>query len=240
MDLERRLNLTSPLLDSLSFFLMKTALVLPVYNESRYLADLIHAAKAHVDLVITVDDGSRDPSHEIAEKAGAIALRHRINLGKAAALKTGAEAALKLGADIIIFMDSDGQHLPSDLPRFIDPIQHRGYQIVIGCRKGGDKMPFVRRMGNHSLELAARILFGITIKDIQSGYRAFRADVYGKLCWTSKRYHADAEMTVRTGKYHLKYKQILIDTIYLDDFKGMTVVDGLKLLFQIFLWRFSL
>ena len=101
-------------------------------------------------------------------------------------------------------------------------------------------MPFVRRMGNHSLELAARIFFGLTIKDIQSRYLAFRADVYGKLCWTSKRYHADAEMTVRTRNYHLKYKQILIDTIYLDDFKGMTVVDGLKLLFQIFLWRFSL
>lgn len=219
---------------------MKTVLVLPVYNESRYLAKVIIEAKKYVDLVITVDDGSRDPSHEIAEKAGAIALRHRINLGKAAALKTGAKAALKLGADIIVFMDSDGQHLPSDLPRFIEPIKQDGFQIVIGCRKGGHKMPFVRRMGNLSLEMAARILFGITIKDIQSGYRAFRADVYDKLEWKSQRYHADAEMTVRTGKYHLKYKQIFIDTIYHDDFKGMTVIDGIKLLFQIFLWRFSL
>lgn len=219
---------------------MTTALVLPVYNESRYLAKLIQEAKEYVDMVITVDDGSRDDSHNIAQKAGAISLRHRVNLGKAAALKTGAEAAIKLKADIIIFMDSDGQHLPKDMPRFIEPIEKDGIQIVIGGRKGGHKMPFVRSLGNRSLEVAVHVLFGITIKDIQSGYRAFRSDVYDKLKWSSQGYHADAEMTVRTGKYHLKYKQIDIDTIYHDDFKGMTVVDGLKLLFQIFLWRFSL
>lgn len=219
---------------------MKTVLVLPVYNESRYLKALIQAARQHVDEVITVDDGSKDPSHEIAREAGAIALRHTINLGKAAALKTGAEAALARGADILIFMDSDGQHRPEDLPRFLDPIRERGVEVVIGCRKGGDRMPLVRRWGNRSLEWATSFLFGITIKDIQSGYRAFRASVYPQLRWKSQRYHADAEMTVRTGRYHLKYEQIFIDTIYHDELKGMGVVDGLKLLFQIFVWRFKL
>lgn len=219
---------------------MKRALVLPVYNESRYLRDLVQEAKEHVDWVITVDDGSRDDSHEVAKKSGAIALKHVVNLGKAAALKTGVEAALKMGAEMIIFMDSDGQHLAKDLPRFTKLVEEEGYDMVIGCRKGGDKMPFVRKAGNWSLEVAARLLFGIDAKDIQSGYRAFRADVYDRLCWKSQRYHADAEMTVRAGKYRLKYRQIFIDTIYHDDFKGMTVIDGLKLLFQIFLWRFSL
>lgn len=219
---------------------MKTVLVLPVYNEASYIGALVKGAKKHVDEVITVDDGSSDGSHEIAKKAGAIALRHRSNLRKAAALKTGAEAALKLGADIIIFMDSDGQHKPDDLPRFIEPLEKEGLDIVIGVRKGGAKMPLVRRWGNRSLEIAVQLLFGITIKDIQSGFRAFRADQYVHLRWSSQGYHADAEMTVRTGKYRLKYRQIFIDTIYHDDFKGMTVVDGLKLLFQIFVWRFTL
>ena len=219
---------------------MKKILVLPVYNESRFLASLILQAKIFVEEVIVVDDGSKDNSAELAKNAGAITLRHIINLGKAAALKTGVEAALHLHADIVIFMDSDGQHLPKDLPRFIEPIEKEGVDIVIGCREGGDKMPFVRRLGNQMLEWAAMILFRIDIKDIQSGYRAFRTSVYDRLCWNAKNYHADAEMTIRAGKYHLKYKQIFIDTIYHDDFKGMTVVDGLKLLFQIFIWRFTL
>lgn len=219
---------------------MKTALVLPVYNESKHIATVVKAAKPFVDVVITVDDGSSDESHRMACEAGAIGLRHAINLGKSGALKTGVEAALSLGAEIIIFMDSDGQHLPKDLPRFIEPIEKENIDVVIGVRQGGHTMPFLRRVGNRMLELAAHILFGITIKDIQSGYRAFKAVHYPLLRWNAEGYFADAEMTLRTGKHNLKYKQIFIDTIYFDDFKGMTVGQGLHLLFQIFLWRIKL
>lgn len=219
---------------------MKKALILPVYNEAEHLEALILTAKPYVDWVITVDDASKDNSYEVARKAGAVALRHVINLRKADALKTGAEAALKLGADILIFMDSDGQHRIEDLPRFIHPIEHEGIEVVMSARRGGDRMPFIRRWGNRTLEVAAQTLFGIKTKDIQSGYRAIKATAYPYLKWNSKGYHADAEMTVRAGKHHLKYKQIFIDTIYHDDFKGMSVMDGLDLLFQIIRWRFTL
>ncbi|HCW32584.1 MAG: glycosyltransferase involved in cell wall biogenesis [Candidatus Peregrinibacteria bacterium GW2011_GWE2_39_6] len=219
---------------------MKTILVLPAYNEENYIGKLINEAKAYVDEIIVVDDHSSDKTAEKAAQAGAIVLKHLINLKKAAALKTGTEAALERKAEIIIFMDSDGQHLPKDLPRFIQPLIEEGYDIVIGARKGGQTMPLFRRWGNQLLEWAARFLFKIKIKDIQSGYRSFRADCYKYLHWQSNGYHADAEMTIRTGKFHLKFKQIFIETIYHDDFKGMTVVDGLYLLAQIFLWRIKL
>ncbi|MFA6436044.1 MAG: glycosyltransferase family 2 protein [Candidatus Gracilibacteria bacterium] len=219
---------------------MKTALILPIYNESKYIGNVIQEAKSYVDVVIAVDDGSQDASYEISKKAGALALHHTINLGKSAALKTGVTAALKLGIEIIIFMDSDGQHLPKDLPRFIEPIEKEGYDMIIGARKGGQKMPFLRKWGNKMLEWAAFFLFKCAFNDIQSGYRAFRANVYPQLDWKAESYYADAEMTIRAVKYHLKCKQIFIDTIYYDDFKGMTVVDGLNLLFQIFIWRFIL
>ncbi len=216
---------------------MKTILVLPVYNEGKYIDQLILEAKKYVDEVITVDDGSKDKSFEKTKQAGAIALKHKINLGKAAALKTGAEAALLREADIIIFMDSDGQHLASDLPRFIEPIKKDKIDIVIGGRVGGDKMPFLRKYGNKTLGIMTRILFKIDVRDIQSGYRAFKAQHYNYLCWNSKNYHADAEMTVRAGKYGLKYKEIDIATIYKDRYKGMDMIDGIKLLFNILKWR---
>ena len=221
---------------------MKTTLVLPVYNEggSGRLNDLIEKASKYVDEIIAIDDGSKDNTYNELKKSKAIALKHAINLGKAGAMKTGIEAAIKRGADILVLMDSDGQHRPEDLPRFIRPLKEDGLDVVLGGRKGGDKMPFFRKLGNDILEWSARFLFGLNVKDIQSGYRAFTREAYEKLRWNSTRYHADAEMTIRMGKYHLKYKQIFIDTIYHDDFKGMGVMDGLGLLFQIFIWRFKL
>lgn len=219
---------------------MKTALVLPVYNEERYISHLIERAKKHVDIVIAVDDGSRDKSFETIQESGAVGLKHIINLGKSSALKTGCEAAIKLGADIIIFMDSDGQHLPEDLPRFIEILEKNEADMVIGSRVGGDKMPFVRKYGNELLKMVVQMLFSVAIKDIQSGYRAFRSEHYQYLNWRSKNYHADAEMTARAGKYGLRCKEIFIDTIYNDPYKGMNIIDGIGLLFNIVTWKFTL
>ena len=219
---------------------MKTALILPAYNESAHISDIVHRALGFVDQLIVIDDCSQDATFDEAKKAGAIALRHRVNLGKASALKTGCEAAILLGADVIALMDSDGQHNPEDLPRFFQKLEHEGLDIVVGSRHGGDKMPIVRKFGNQLLEYASKLLFHVEIRDIQSGFRVFRADVYPQLKWVSNNYHADAEMTVRIGLYKLKYKELFIDTIYHDDYKGMTPIDGLKLLFNMFKWRILL
>lgn len=219
---------------------MKTTLVLPAHNEEKHISEIVSRAKVYVDTVIVVDDGSRDDTFQKAQNAGAIMLRHRTNLGKAGALKTGCEAAVRLGTDVIALMDSDGQHKPEDLPRFFDTLEKEHLDVIVGSRKGGDKMPTVRRYGNLLLEWASRSLFHVDVQDIQSGFRVFRADVYPKLRWTSKNYHADAEMTVRIGRHKLKYKELYIDTIYLDSYKGMTAIDGLKLLFNIILWRFTI
>lgn len=219
---------------------MKSILILPAYNEGRAIADLVREAKSFVQSVLVVNDGSRDDTAQWAKSAGAHVLSHRINLGKAAALKTGCEAAVMLGADIVVLMDSDGQHQPKDIPRVIQPILVGKASIVVASRKGGGKMPLVRNLGNRLLELSVRTLFGVAIRDIQSGFRAFHTSVYPKLRWEAKNYHADAEMTVRIGLHRLSYQEVFIDIIYHDSFKGMSVADGLKLLGNIFLWRITL
>ena len=215
-------------------------LILPAFNEELHISSILNKAKNHVDHIIVVDDCSDDETFINAQKAGAITLRHRANLGKAAALKTGCEAAILLGADLIALMDSDGQHKPENLPQFFSTLERDGLDIIVGSRRDGDKMPFIRKFGNQLIELLSRILFRVDIKDIQSGFRVFRAEVYSKLEWISNNYHADAEMTIRIGIHKLKYKEIFIDTIYLDDYKGMTPIDGLILLLNIIKWRISL
>ena len=76
--------------------------IIPAYNEEENIANIVKKTKKYVDYVIVVDDGSRDKTTEVAKKAGAIVLRHAINLGKGAALKTGCDFAVKKGAKFIV------------------------------------------------------------------------------------------------------------------------------------------
>lgn len=222
---------------------MIKSLVLPARNEETHIADIVRRGLKFVDRVIVVDNNSSDQTYNEAKKAGAITLRHCSNLGKASSLKTGCEAAIQLGTDVIALMDADGQHKPEDLPRCFDLIEKEQLDIVIGSRCGVGKMPLVRWLGNQLLKYATQLLFKVYVEDIQSGFRVFRANIYDKLKWKSRgssHYFADAEMTVRIGKNKLNYKEIFIDTIFVDKYKGMTVIDGLRLLFKIFIWRILL
>ena len=214
---------------------MNTVAVIPARDESKTIGALISQIKKYVDDIIVVDDGSRDDTSGAAEKAGAIVARHAINLGKGAALKTGCDLALKLKAKNIIVMDADGQHKPSDIPKFIEKLKN--YDIVIGYRKYGGAMPLMFQLGNRSIELASLILFGLHVRDTQCGFRAFRTSVYPRLRWKSVDYSVESEMIAKISKKRLKFAQILIETIYGDKYKGTTIIDGMKIVFNMIRWR---
>lgn len=215
-------------------------LVIPAHNEEEHIGDVINEARKHIQKIIIVDDCSKDNTGAIAKNAGAIVLRHRANLGKADALKTGCEAAIKLGADVIIIMDGDGQHKPEDLPLLTEAISDGCTDIVFGVRKESKHVPFVRLWGTRVTDLLMTSLFKIKISDIQCGYRAFTREAYEKLKWRSRSYLADAEMTARTGRFKLRYKEVTIQTVYYDEYKGMTIIDGLQVLLNIIIWRIIL
>jgi glycosyltransferase involved in cell wall biosynthesis len=222
---------------------MKKALILPAYNEEKHIRGVVLRAKKYVDLVFVIDNCSADRTYEEAKAAGAIVIRHCINLGKSGSMKTGTEAALKMGVQIIAFMDSDGQHKPEDLPRFFEAVEKDNFDIVIGCRKRDGNMPMIRKLGTALLMFTTKLLFRINVEDIQSGFRVFKSDIYEKIKWTStgsSHYFADAEITVRMGNHGLKYKELPIETIYLDKDKGMHALQGLDLLMKIISWRFTI
>lgn len=218
---------------------MKAIAVIPAYNESRHIVDVVKATKRHVDEVIVVDDSSSDGTADLAFQAGAIVMSHAINLGKASALKTGCDAAVARQPDVVVLLDADGQHDPELIPEFLRALDDQT-DIVFGTRRDLGSMPLVRRLGTELLELSMKRLFHMNLHDMQCGYRAFRPRVYPTLRWYSRNYHADAEVTARVGKYRLRYKEIPISTIYHDEYKGMTIIDGMTLLGKLFIWRFSL
>ena len=209
---------------------------MPAYNEQNSIGDIVKKAKKYVGNVVVVDDGSKDRTKEMAEKAGAIVLRHLVNLGKGAALKTGCDFAVKKGAQFIIALDADAQHNPSDIPRFIEKLKKN--DIVFSHRKLSRKMPFVLRFGNWFISQAVAILYGIRLIDTQCGFRAFSKNAYKKIRWSTSDYSMESEMIARAGKQRLKYVQIPIQSIYSDKYKGTTVIDGIKIVLNMFWWKF--
>jgi glycosyltransferase involved in cell wall biosynthesis len=213
--------------------------VVPVYNEGPRVGTLLQEVAAHVplDRVVVVDDGSR-PRVDGALLGGAHLVRHAVNLGKGMALRTGCEFALARGAAAIVLMDGDGQHEPRDIPRLLDALGE--VDIVFGARDLGWKVPWVRLLGNRVLNRWTNVLFQIDLHDIWCGFRAFRAEAFPALAWNASDYAADVEMAVRAGRARLRRREVPIGAIYHDAYKGVTVVDGLRLLLQLCAWRLTL
>ncbi len=152
-------------------------------------------------------------------------------------MKTGAEASFQLGADAVVFMDSDGQHKASDLPKFIKALKKNKLDVVFGSRNLSLGVPFVRLLGNKFAARLISLLFGIYVPDLICGYRALTKKAYKKIKWESTGYAVETEMVIKTGKYGLKHCEVPVETVYLDGVKGVTVIDALNILFDVFRWR---
>lgn len=189
----------------------------------------------HLENVVVVDDGSKDDTYNVSISSGAQALHHILNLGKGSALKTGIEYALSQGAKKVVVIDADGQHDPSLIPKFIGCL--KDVDVVIGYRKFDKSMPIVFKIGNSLINKSIRVFFGINVKDSQSGYRAFNAKVYPSIKWQSNDYSMETEMIANIGKNQIKFKEIPIHTIYMDQYKGTTILDGIRIIINILRWR---
>lgn len=213
---------------------MKVAVIIPAWNESKHIYGVVkRTKKIHSDIIV-VDDGSKDKTTEIAKSAGAIVLTHILNMGKGAAAKTGCDYAYKQGYDVMILMDADGQHLPEDIPRFLKELQKK--DIVFGYREANKNAPLVMTFGNWVLTTMSKLFFGMSLHDTQSGYRAFTRKAYKKIRWKSTDYAMESEMIYRAQG--LRFTQIPIKRIYLDNEKGTTVMHGIKIGWQMTKWKF--
>ncbi|MCK4521143.1 MAG: glycosyltransferase family 2 protein [Nanoarchaeota archaeon] len=211
--------------------------VIPAYNESRHISDVIKKTKKYVNNIIVVDDGSRDDTYKIAKRLDVYALKNIVNMGKGAALKTGCDFAMKNKADIIIAMDADGQHNPDDIPRILEALKDK--DIVFSYRRFTRQMPFILKIGNILINKFIKLLYSVELKDTQCGFRAFTSESYKKIRWTHSDYSMESEMIANTGKHDLKYGEIPIKTIYSNKYKGTTIIDGFKIVFNMLLWRFK-
>jgi len=148
--------------------------LIPGYEEGPRIGPVVAAARRHLP-VLVVDDGSRDDTAANAEAAGAEVLRQRPNQGKGAALRAGFRRALDDGWDAVVTLDADGQHDPSEIPRFIASFAAPGAggprpELIVG-RRDFSRMPPVRRLSNVLGTALFSWAIGQPVADNQSGYR---------------------------------------------------------------------
>ena len=198
--------------------------ILPAFNEEVSIGSIVLLTKHYADHVIVVDDGSSDRTAAIARKAGAHVIVHEVNKGKGGALKTGFTAAAGLGADVIVTMDSDGQHNPSEIPLLVAPIIDGYAEMVNGSRylNHTDKnTPIYRRVGQTILDTATNMNSGLKITDSQSGFRAFAASTKDVFRFNAQGMAIESEMLADAGRSGLRITEVEIGVRY--DVDGSTI-----------------
>jgi len=187
--------------------------VLPAYNEEVSIGSVILLTRLYADNVVVVDDGSSDRTGEVAKKAGATVLVHKVNKGKGTALETGFQAAAELGADIIVSMDSDGQHDPEDIPRLVAPIAQGHVDIVNGSRYLNDlgkKVSIYRRVGQTILDRFTNMNSGLRITDPESGFLAFSASAKDIFRFNVQNLGIESDIFTNAEKTGLRIKEVEI------------------------------
>ncbi len=191
---------------------------LPMYNEEETIGTVISKVLDYVDDVICVDDGSSDSCARIAEACGATVHRHRINRGYGGALKTLFSVAKNMDVDILVILDSDGQHNTDDIPKLLQPIIDGNADFVIGSRfvdgGSGQDMPSYRRLGIKVITAASNLSSDLDIKDTQSGFRAFSKLALERLRFDSEGMELSLEMLEDAREKNLAITEVPTEIRY--------------------------
>lgn len=186
---------------------------IPAFDEEKTIARVVLQSQSYADKVVVCDDGSTDLTATIAERLGAIVVRHEQNLGYGAAIQSLFREAEKLDADVLVTLDGDGQHDPSEIPKIVKPIIQGEVDIVVGSRlmdkRLGSVMPWYRRVG---VRFITKLTNGQSkhdnVKDAQSGFRAYNRKSIEDLVIFEDGMGASSEILINARKQHLRICEV--------------------------------
>ena len=193
------------------------AIVIPLYNHAATLEKVVNESRGFSEILIVVDDGSSDNVTEVLKRLDPEIhiIRHPRNLGKGAAILSGAKKACKLKATHIITIDADGQHYSDDISAFIEAVIETPEAIIVGCRDfAATYVPKSSDFGRDFSNFWFRVQTGHKIGDSQSGFRAYPLNLLEALDWREKRYAFENEVLVRAAWAGVKINEIKISVYY--------------------------
>ena len=197
-----------------------TAALIPCYFEEKHIQDIARRTHAQLDQVLVVDDGSTDDTEFEARAAGVEVIKHFVNQGKGAAIKTGLHIlSMRKSVEYVLILDGDGQHLPEESPAFIEAANETHAAMLVGNRMSDTRtMPFVRKMTNRFMSAQISGVCGQEIPDTQCGFRMFHRDLAAALCETeSSKYDFETEMLVIAARRGGSIAAVPVSTVYGDE-----------------------
>jgi dolichol-phosphate mannosyltransferase len=192
--------------------------VIPAFNEEKTIGRVVEDVKRYVQNVIVVDDGSSDATRDVALSAGATVLRHPKNLGYGSALATGFSHFKNNGAGVMVVLDGDGQHNPSEIPRLVKPLVDGLADIVVGSRfMDGEKkanIPRYRKFGIGIVNRAWNFASGEERTDTQCGFRAYSRDAVQKIDIREVSMSASLEILDQAAANNLRVVEVPVSVKY--------------------------
>jgi glycosyltransferase involved in cell wall biosynthesis len=223
---------------------VKLSIIVPVYNEKRTILTVlkrVESAPYDKEIVVIDDcstDGTREVLREIDETRQIPSIRvlyHAVNQGKGAALRTGVAAAV---GDIVIIQDADLEYDPSEYAILIQPILGGLADVVYGSRflSGPHRVLFFwHSMGNRFLTLLSNMFTDLNLTDMETGYKAFRREIFSKITIEENRFGFEPEITAKIAKLRCRLYEVPISYFGRDYSEGKKITwkDGFAALYCI-------
>ncbi|MBW3000045.1 glycosyltransferase family 2 protein [Candidatus Woesearchaeota archaeon] len=222
----------------------KIFVVIPAYNEGRSIVRVIRDLKSHAyNNIVIVDDCSKDRTFETAKRAGVTVLKHLVNRGQGAALKTGIDFVLEQGADIIVTFDADGQHLAMDIPLLVKPILDKKVDVTLGSRFLGGKsnVPFAKKILLKGGVIFTWLFSGIKLTDTHNGLRALSRRAAQKINITQDRMEHASEIIDQIHKKRIKFKEVPVNIRYTEysKKKGQRITNSIRIMFNLIMRKLT-
>jgi glycosyltransferase involved in cell wall biosynthesis len=234
--------------ESLARIRSQTAAVIPAYQDEKHIGDIVRRTRKQVDHVLVIDDGSGDQTAQRAREAGAQVVVHDQNCGKGEAIKTGLEhwfAAPNPSGGVdrqiawAILLDSDGQHLPEEIDRFLTAAATEANRsFFIGNRMNNPAgMPFIRRLVNRYMSRQISGICGQKIPDTQCGYRMVDRQLAPELLRGGHRFEYDTEALIIASRKGYRIESVPITSVYTDQVSKIHPLRDAIRFFRL-MWRY--
>jgi len=245
--------------DPLAQIRSQTAAVIPAYQDEKHIGDIVRRTRKQLDHVLVVDDGSTDQTAQRAREAGAEVIVHDQNRGKGEAIKTGlahwlavaspagravdgldrAADGLDLQVTWVSLLDSDGQHLPEEIDRFLTAAASSTQPtFLIGNRMNNFAgMPFIRRVVNRYMSGQISRVCKQEIPDTQCGFRMLDHQLIPQLLGGGDRFDYETEVLIIASRKGYRIESVPITTVYTDQVSKIRPLrDAIR--FLKLMWRY--
>ena len=204
----------------------RIAAVIPAYQEEKYVSEVARRARAQLQNVLVVDDGSTYATSDRARSAGVDVVVHPQNRGKGESIKTGLHYWLQRGSEYVVLLDADGQHLPEEISRFVEAAASDNQaKIFVGSRMNDTStMPFVRRIVNRYMSGKISRACGQQIPDTQCGFRMLHRDIIPEVLSGASRFEYETEMLIIASRKGHRVASVPITTVYSDEVSSINPV----------------